>query len=658
MRMRLRHAFWGVLAGIVAPTPAHAEVKTTASASFHAHNDGDSLVFDVVPTATDIIVFAKGVKAFPHITVHMNYGPECTHGGQKWKNLSNFGSSTVVCLFQGGSNNGQQVLPFRSHVHSITMQIYRCEHPPGDLQATYSGAPLTLEVNGIALPTSVTYAPFRHSDGPGSSALISAAPSKPYYLCSCMTMWYRTEFLLEWLRYHGLAHGVEKLFLYDNDSGLDFLADVAKMLGSMLPIERVWWPQFPTQLAYMGHCAQRAAQQCEWVTFFDIDEFVYSKKGTGRLADLLRRVEVNEPQVAALEIQMIAMSPINATTVVKKPIGGVVHNYNCRWRATNVKSVIRASLVHPSLYGGVHFFCYKEGYRKVTLLSTGNPVLYHYKHQAWEIYSRKYQRRASPASKPFDDHAGRLDTPSTKWWKETRFCKAKDYTIHFHTLCALSYRVAGPNCTARRPAAQVLVVGTGGLGSGMTWMLLALRRSVSAAVGGGPAVTATAAAGGKAVLATVDWTKAVLRPPVNNTRNPNPLRRYRRIFHLVRDPLEAIVAVTTYSEREWVIVHRLIGFDAAYYPDPLLRALHFWVIWNQLIEMTADWRFRVEDVAFVDLCARAGLHCDSNLVAGERVFARTKDAPSLTWAKLSALDPNITSIAQQQARSYGYMDSA
>ena len=61
---------------------------------------------------------------------------------------------------------------------------------------------------------------------------------------------------------------------YDNDSGQDFLESVARMLSSLMPVEHVWWPHRPTQLAYMGHCAHMAAQQCEWVTFFDIDEFV------------------------------------------------------------------------------------------------------------------------------------------------------------------------------------------------------------------------------------------------------------------------------------------------------------------------------------------------------------------------------------------------
>jgi hypothetical protein len=441
---------------------------------------------------------------------------------------------------------------------------------------------------------------------------------------------------------------MEKLFLYDNNSGLDFLADVARMLGSLLPIERVWWPHRPTQLAYMGHCAHRAAQQCEWVTFFDIDEFAYSTKGSGRLADVLRWIKLNEPKVAALELQMIAMSPLNASTAISKPISGVVHNYNCRWKATNVKSVIRPELVHPSLYAGVHFFCYHDRYRKVTLLSSAKTVLYHYKHQAWEVYKRKYQSRASPASKPFDDHVGVLEKPSAKWWKETGFCRAEDHTMHFHTMCALSYRVNHVNCTAQRTAAPLLIVGSGGLGSGMTWMLMALRDAVTGVTSG------SSGSGNSDVLVTVDWTMAILRPSQNNTRNPNPLRRYHQIFHLVREPLEAIRAITTYGDREWTIARDLVGFDASYYTNSLTRALHFWLIWSQLIDLVADWHFRVEDAAITDVCDRAGLECTSQNSDTLRRFARTSKPVLLTWAILTALDPNITHLAQEQARLYGY----
>ena len=62
----------------------------------------------------------------------------------------------------------------------------------------------------------------------------------------------------------------------------------------------------------------------------------YTSEGTGRLDDTLRHLQATKPTLAGLEMQMIAMSPINASAVITKPVGGVVHNYNCRWKATNV----------------------------------------------------------------------------------------------------------------------------------------------------------------------------------------------------------------------------------------------------------------------------------------------------------------------------------
>ena len=70
------------------------------------------------------------------------------------------------------------------------------------------------------------------------------------------------------------------------------------------------------------------------------------------------------------------------------------------------------------------------------------------------------------------------------------------------------------------PPARVLVVGVGGVGSGMTSMLLSLRRSAMGVDDFRPGNE------DDAVLATVDWTMAVLSPMANATMNPHPRLRY------------------------------------------------------------------------------------------------------------------------------------
>ena len=126
-----------------------------------------------------------------------------------------------------------------------------------------------------------------------------------------------------------------------------------------------------------GHCVLRARDQCEWLTFIDIDEFAYARQKDGRLDTILDVLGTDMSYIGGLEVQMISMGH-SETQLIRKPEGGVVRNYQCRMKATNVKSIVRPDVVHHSLYSGVHFFCYKEGYVKKTLRSTMNPVLFHY----------------------------------------------------------------------------------------------------------------------------------------------------------------------------------------------------------------------------------------------------------------------------------------
>jgi hypothetical protein len=185
-----------------------------------APGESGAVMFASISTAADVILFGKEVPHMQHITDHYNLGPDCDHGGQKWSNISNYTTHTFLCAFEGapaGPEGVPHAVPTRySTVHSITMQTYRCYHPLEELRAEHTGRRVTLLIDGKLLPTEATYELPLPTPAAEATAVApaGATAAKPYFLCSCMTMWYRTEFLLEWLRYHKLAHGVEKLFMY------------------------------------------------------------------------------------------------------------------------------------------------------------------------------------------------------------------------------------------------------------------------------------------------------------------------------------------------------------------------------------------------------------------------------------------------------------
>ncbi|CAI5481424.1 unnamed protein product [Closterium sp. Yama58-4] len=79
---------------------------------------------------------------------------------------------------------------------------------------------------------------------------------KPHFVCVCTMIFNVGKFLREWVVYHHWM-GVDRIFLYDNNSE-DNTTAVSQQAG-------------------FSHCVLRAARQCEWVGFIDVDEFVAPK---------------------------------------------------------------------------------------------------------------------------------------------------------------------------------------------------------------------------------------------------------------------------------------------------------------------------------------------------------------------------------------------
>jgi hypothetical protein len=608
------------------------------------------LIYEAVHLHDRVMLFGKSLhKKLNYLTTHFSDGARCTHGGQKWKNITVAKEETgfeFACIFGPEKNNAA----YRTRVKTVTEQVIGCEHPAKEVQEEMIGHNIRFKITYQGV---ISYVP--------SNAVYEGQPppppppptKKPYYFCACITMWYRSEFLLEWARYHQLVHGFEKIFVYDNDSDLDQLSDTTRLINSSLPIERVDWPYQQVQPAYMAHCLLRARPQCTWVSFFDVDEFAYAKQSDGRLDTILRETEKSFPTIGALEVQMASMVPtanVPLGQLMRKPDHGIVRNYQCRYKSTNIKTIARSDTVMESLMSGVHFFCYKEGYNKKTLKSTSNPVLYHYTTQAWEVMMRKHVRRASPASKPFYGRVA-LDNPSQKWAHQaTESCKYEDHTMNDHTLCVLSYKVV-PNCSAP-VVGQLLITGTGGVGSGLDWMDHALSRKMGS-LGHSHEMHQSE------VL--VDWKLAVLRPPTLSSHDPFVTKRYKWIFHQVREPLEAITAIAaTYTAKDWEAVKQASGFDPVSFSDPIVRALHHWVLWNQLTELISDWRYRVEDVSMEQICTDAVLavNCASKDHDADaslpRTLPRLSTAATVTWHALDKLDSGVARLARGMAIKYGY----
>jgi hypothetical protein len=631
------------------------------------------LIFDAVSIADRVMLFGKSLHyKLDYLTTHYDEGPKCTHGGQKWKNITqNDTPLSFKCVYGPVDDEVKQVV---TKTRSVTQQVVGCFHPPADKVADLVGKPVRLAIaqllgnqtresivpstamyTGLALPSEAENTTNAAEEMPDQPATNRA---KPYFLCACLTMWYRSEFLLEWARYHNLVHGLEKIFVYDNDSDLDQLYDTSRLINSTMPIDHVKWPHQRVQPAYMAHCLLRATPQCTWVSFYDVDEFAMAKQADGRLDTILRTTERKWPKIGGIEVQMVAMVPPQGTPLADlmytPPLGsGVVRHYTCRNKATNIKTIAKSDTVLPSLYSGVHFMCYKKGYIKKTLRSHHNPMLLHYNTQAWEFMMRKHIRRASPASTMFYGKVS-LDEPSEKWAKQAiGACRAPgESAVYDTTLCALTFKalVTADHQCIQTDVRKLLVVGTGGLGSGMDWIDRNLPRRFYELISDGSFDQ-------KEVF--VDWKSAIVRPPLSSSADAMVDRRFATVFHHVRDPLKAIAAITTYQADDWEHVRNSSGFDAKRFKNPIIRSLHHWVLWNQLIELISDHTYRVEDVNLDHLCSRANIsracnQTNASTIKTIRTLPRASGAIAISWELLHRLDPGVTRIARIMANRYGY----
>jgi hypothetical protein len=82
------------------------------------------------------------------------------------------------------------------------------------------------------------------------------------------------RYLEEWIEFHRLV-GVERFFLYDNNSSDDHRAVVARYVDDGTVVLHDW-PLVPGQFAAYENCVQTHAQESRWIAFIDIDEFLFS----------------------------------------------------------------------------------------------------------------------------------------------------------------------------------------------------------------------------------------------------------------------------------------------------------------------------------------------------------------------------------------------
>ncbi|KAJ4827335.1 hypothetical protein Tsubulata_003288 [Turnera subulata] len=273
----------------------------------------------------------------------------------------------------------------RSDVLSIAQEIVRCKTPLSLLNTPLMAnrsIKASLRVKGRGTVRSIAQL--------GRWPKPNRSTQKAHEMCVCTMLRNQARFLREWVMYH--AHiGVQRWFIYDNNSDDDIEDVVESLLDANYDISRHVWPWIKTQEAGFAHCALRARESCEWVGFIDVDEFFHLPSGL-MLPEVLKNQSEMGTNVAELRVRCNSFGPSGLKHV---PPQGVMVGYTCRLLVPERhKSIVKPEALNSTLINVVHHFHLRDGFNFVnadrTLL-----VINHYKYQVWEVFKDKFYRRVA-----------------------------------------------------------------------------------------------------------------------------------------------------------------------------------------------------------------------------------------------------------------------
>ncbi|KAK6160109.1 hypothetical protein DH2020_003490 [Rehmannia glutinosa] len=226
-----------------------------------------------------------------------------------------------------------------------------------------------------------------------------------YELCVCTMVWNQASAIREWIMYHSWL-GVERWFVYDNNSDDEIDKVIQELDLENYNVTRHVWPWIKTQEAGFSHCALRAKDECNWVSFMDVDEYFYFPYSTPRHQRFRKLGYAGQNSLCALVSNFSSISRTIAEIRTSchsfgpsglnlPPSQGVTVGYTCRLQSPERhKSIVRPDALDSSLLNVVHHFHLKKGFKYLNLPQS-MAIINHYKYQVWEVFRAKFYRRVA-----------------------------------------------------------------------------------------------------------------------------------------------------------------------------------------------------------------------------------------------------------------------
>lgn len=332
-------------------------------------------------------------------------------------------ASRFECLYGWDFSTSKYLL--RSDVVSLAQEIVRCKTPLSVLRSkrgVNDAVKVSVRLKGRGIIDTIARPGLR----PG---LVEPPRRKEHGMCICSMVRNQGRFLKEWVMYHAQM-GVQRWFIYDNNSNDETNIVIELLQGGNYNITRHMWPWIKTQEAGFAHCSLRARETCQWVGFIDVDEFFHMPSGL-LLHDVLRNQSMYN-YVGEVRASCYSFGPSGLRSV---PTQGVTVGYTCRVAAPERhKSIVKPEVLDSTLMNVVHHFHLRNGYEPVNA-DRGVLVINHYKYQVWEVFKEKFYRRVATYVADWrdeqnvgsKDRAPGLGTRAVEPpdWSE-RFCEVND----------------------------------------------------------------------------------------------------------------------------------------------------------------------------------------------------------------------------------------
>ena len=169
-----------------------------------------------------------------------------------------------------------------------------------------------------------------------------------------------SEYIREWVAYHR-AVGIDKIYLYDNDSTDGMLSCIKDFIDSQFVVCEPIHGQCRQMDAY-NHALQHYGKECKYMAFIDCDEFLTPLDDRVPLIELLDDFFENHSKASALAVNWCMFGSSNLEV---KPNGMLIENFLWRANIGREGTNVIKSIISPSktlFFDNPHYAVYRFGY--------------------------------------------------------------------------------------------------------------------------------------------------------------------------------------------------------------------------------------------------------------------------------------------------------